>query len=69
MREVKDITPFQAEAAAWFPPETLACNEIVSMTVFMDRLFVATKGGVFVKGDDDVFRPMAFEWEKPPCPR
>ena len=36
-------------------------GKVVAITDFQGRLFVALEDGVFVRGDDDVFRPMIFE--------
>ncbi len=46
-----------------FFPLATTDDAIVSMAIYKDRLFVATTKGVFVKGEDDVFRPLKFEVE------
>ena len=38
-------------------------NRIVAMTEYRGNLFVATETGVWVRGDDGVFRPCRFEVE------
>lgn len=37
------------------------CGKVVGIVVFKGRIVVALENGVFVQGDDDVFRKMEFE--------
>lgn len=36
-------------------------TRIVAMTIFKDDLYVATQDGVFIKGEDDIFRQLKIE--------
>lgn len=38
-------------------------GKIVGMVTFKEQLFVATENGVYVKGEDEVFRPLQFSQE------
>ena len=39
----------------------LLSGRVVGIVEFQGQLIVALETGVFMKGDDDVFRPMVFE--------
>lgn len=59
--------PFALGQIMWVPDNRFMPSKVVGMIEFSGRLFVATESGVFVKGEDDVFRPVPIELERGPA--